>query len=468
MIPHSQKIEDLKIPLNFKGNSLSFPELIEDFCINVEKIVRQEIKQFLEDMDHKFRYSKDRVNNYYVNKTAKRTIICMYGEITYSRTIYKDRSTDKLFCYVDEKLGIDKYIRYTNDVACYAAEAYSDENSMIKIGNESGNLIHAKFSLCDNRIYNIPRQTIYNILKRVKPIRIKPEEDKKRIETLNILLDEKYLPDNKKVDTEGNIVKSSKMTKAALIVEGLDKANTKRHKYINPQYYSVYKSDDFLNELLEYLDDHYELDKLKYINVLADGAKWIKTIANDMKLPYTITTQYLDKFHFHQSLWRICKDKDLYDKAVNYLYHNDKKDLYVLLDSLNKTDNDLKNINYIKNNYELIQNTIHLKNMNCAMEQAVSHHIHSQFDNVPKVYSDDGLKRYLSFRDNYRNNENMKILFLLALQDKDKETDKTVINKKPLNTSFFDKQIKTQEYSVRLANGKKIVSFSDPGSLSFI
>ena len=33
--------------------------------------------------------------------------------------------------------------------------------------------------------------------------------------------------------------------------------------YINPQYYSVYDSDDFLNELIEYLDNHYNLDKLK-------------------------------------------------------------------------------------------------------------------------------------------------------------------------------------------------------------
>ena len=102
------------------------------------------------------------------------------------------------------------------------------------------------------------------------------------------------------------------------------------------------------------------------------------------------------------------------------------------------------------------------------MEQAVSHHIHSQFDNVPKVYSDSGIRRYLTFRDNYRNNENMKILFLLALEDKDNKADKTIINKKPLNTSFFDDQIIPSEYSVRLDSGKKIISFKDYSVLSFI
>jgi len=468
MIPHSQTIEDLKLPLNFKGDSLSFPKLIEDFCINAENLIRQEIKQFLEQMDYKFRYSKDRTKNYYVNKTLERTITCMYGDITYCRTIYKDKLTGKYYCYVDEKLGIDKYVRYTNDVACYIAEAYSDENSMIKVGNETGNLIYAKFSLCDNRFHNIPRQTVYNLMKRVKPIRIMPTQDKKEVELLNILIDEKYLPDHKKKDDEGKSIRSSKMTKAALIVEGLDKTNKKRHKYINPQYYSICDDINFADELIEYLDNHYNLDKLKGIYILADGANWIKSTAKDIKLPGIKLTQFLDKFHFHQSLWRICKKEEIYKKAVEYLYHNDKENLYALFNSLNNTEADSKNINYIKNNYKLIQNTIHLKNMNCAMEQAISHHIHSQFDNVPKVYSDSGIKRYLSFRDNYRNKENIKILFLLGLEDKNKNTDKTIINKKPLNTSFFDDLIVPQEYSLKLSSGKKIVSFSNPSSLSFI
>ena len=42
------------------------------------------------------------------------------------------------------------------------------------------------------------------------------------------------------------------------------------------------------------------------------------------------------------------------------------------------------------------------------MEQSISHHIHSEFDNVPKVYGDNNLNRYCSYRDNYRNKENMK------------------------------------------------------------
>lgn len=74
MISHIKDIEDLKLPLNSKGDTLVFPRLIEDFSLNGEKLIREEIKKFLKDMDNRFRYSKGRTNNYYVNKTQERTI----------------------------------------------------------------------------------------------------------------------------------------------------------------------------------------------------------------------------------------------------------------------------------------------------------------------------------------------------------------------------------------------------------
>ena len=468
MITHSRYIQDLLLPVNSAGSPLVFPRLIEDFSLNYEKLIRDKIKEFLEEMDRSFRYSSGRTKNFYVNNTRERTIVTMYGEITYKRTIYKDRLNNKIYCYVDEKLGIDRYIRYTNDVASYAAEAYSDENSMIKVGIELGNLIYAKFSLSDNRIRALPRQTIYNLLSRVKPIRIEPEQEKKKTDFLYILMDEKYLPDHKKEDENGVMKRSSKMSKTALICEGLDTSNSKRHKYINCSYFSQYKGD-FSEELIHFIDQRYDLEHLKKIAVLADGANWIKEVAKQLSFPNVSTIQYLCKFHFHQALWRIFKEKSLYDKAVDYLYHGDKDDLYELFETIAQ-DNDTvdKNISYIKNNYDLIFNMIHLSGMNCAMEQAVSHHVHSQFDNVPKVYGQSNLDRYLSFRDNYRSKENMKCLYLEALKDTDESTDKTIVNKTSLDLSHFDKQIPLPYYTTALNSGKNPVIFKPHADYRFL
>lgn len=467
MITQSLLLNDLSLPLNQIGRPLTFAKVIEEFSYKGEKYIRDKIKEYLEYVDYVFRYSKSRTSMYYVKYTKPRTIITMFGEITYTRTIYKDLLNNRNFCYVDEKLGIDKRIRYTNDIAAYVIEAYSDENSMIKVGHEIGNLIHSKFSLKDNRDYSLPRQTIYNLLKRTKQIRINPLKEKTVIDELFILMDEKYLPDHPIKRSQDDNKRNPTMIKSALIVEGLDKVDKKRHKYINPQYYSSYGSSDFSNELLQYLDNRYDLDKLKSIHCLADGANWIKETFKQMKLPNIKYKQYLDKFHFHQALWRICKEEKVYKKAVDYLYHNDKENLYKLLAVLNNNETDKRNIDYIKNNYNLIQNTIHLKNMNCAMEQAVSHHIHSQFDNVPKVYSKNNIDRYLSNRDNYRNKENMKLLFLEALNDKS-DLDKTVINKTKLNLSSLESKVDIPYYTTTLNSGKNPVIFKPHDDYKFI
>lgn len=458
MITQSELLDELCKPLLIPSDGFTFPKLIEEFSYMGENYIRNKIIEFFEYIDYQFRYSPGRTNNYYVRDYKPRTIITMFGEITYNRTIYTNRITGKRYTYVDERLGIGKRLRYTNDVAAYVAEAYSDENSMIKVGIEVGNLIHSKFSLKDNRIYAIPRQTISNLMKRVKEIRICPENEKKEIDELYVLMDEKHLPDH--------AGKKSTMVKSALIVEGLDKEDKKRHKYINPMYYTSYSST-FADDLLNFIGDRYDLDSIKHIHVLADGAKWIKTVSNDLKLSNTSHTNYLDKFHYSQAMWRITSDNDVYKIAMSYLYNNDKTSLLKLFKSIREDEKEDTNMKYIKNNWEIIQNMIHLENMNCAMEQCISHHIHSQFDNVPKVYSKDNINRYLSLRDNYRNKENIKDLFLRALDD-DSDSDITIINKFTFNYEDFDKQIPLPYHTTQINTGKKLVSFVPHPDFKFI
>ena len=470
MIPHSREIEDLLLPVNTQGSPYNYARMIEDFSFNGEKMIRDEIKRFLEDMDSNFRKMPGRTESYYVKDTRERTIITMFGEITYRRTVYEDRLNGGTYCYVDEKIGIDKYQRYGDDVASYAAEAYSDENSMIKVGTELGNLIYAKFSLADNRLHAIPRQTVCRLLRRVKEIRIVPEAEKKQIETLYVLMDEKYLPDHRRTDSEGKQVRSSKMTKAALVCEGLDKGNRKRHSYINPLYFSSFRSD-FASDLINFINDRYDLSSLKNIFVLADGANWIKAVEKELHFPSITTSQYLCRFHLHQALWKIFREKDIYDIAVTYVYGQDLESLKKLFGSIKeKSETVKKNIDYIRNNWDLIRNTVHLKGMNCAMEQCISHHIHSQFDNVPKVYGDDNLNRYLSFRDGYRNRENVKCMYLEGIIDMKRNSDgeKTIINKASYDFSDLEARTSLPYYTLSLSSGKNPVIFKPHEDYRFI
>ena len=476
MIPHINNLEtylkDMLLPQASKGDALTWPKLIESMCKKTEEEIRNQLVEYL---DRKFRYSEDRLNKYYVKNTRKRTLVTMYGEITFRRTQYINLSTKKSYCYVDDKLGIDSRVRYTNDVAAYCFEAYADENSMIKVGKEVGNLIHAKFSLDKNDDYAIPRQTVQRMLKRVKATYIKPLQEKKRVEDIYILMDEKYLPDHNDPNKPGT-KKKKKMTKVAMIVEGLDTSN-KRHKYLGVSFCSLYKGD-FSLRLLEHLNDRYDLEYLKHIHVLADGGTWIKTVSDEISVPNAKLTKYLCKFHFHQALNRIFTSKDIYDLAIDYIYHDKQEDLYELFnatlksvkeelnintkedeESSSRYTNLKNNINYIKNNYSEIMNMISLENMNCAMEQCISHHICSEFSNVPKVYSGDNLNLYLSMRDNYRNKENIKMIYLLALNDANSDSECTYINKKIMDFSIVENITNEHCYTYALEGNKTPVCF---------
>ena len=479
MIPHINNLEtylkDMLLPQASKGDGLTWPKLIESMCKKTEEEIRNQLVEYLEEMDRKFRYSEDRLNKYYVKNTRKRTLITMYGEITFRRTQYINLSTKKPYCYVDDKLGIDSRIRYTNDVAAYCFEAYADENSMIKVGKEVGNLIHAKFSLDKNDDYAIPRQTVQRMLKRVKATYIKPLQEKKRVEDIYILMDEKYLPDHNDPNKPGS-KKKKKMTKVAMVVEGLDTSN-KRHKYLGVSFCSLYKGD-FSLRLLEHLNDRYDLEYLKHIHVLADGGTWIKTVSDEIGVPNAKLRKYLCKFHFHQALNRIFPIKDIYDLAIDYIYHDKQEDLYELFnatlksvkeelnintkedeESSSRYTNLKNNINYIKNNYSEIMNMISLENMNCAMEQCISHHICSEFSNLPKVYSGDNLNLYLSMRDNYRNKENIKMIYLLALNDANSDSECTYINKKIMDFSIVENITNEHCYTYALEGNKTPVCF---------
>lgn len=439
--------EALLIPNLCASNSLTFPSVIEKMANITEEKTKTLLLQFIKKMDDKFRYSSDRLDSYYVKDYRSRTIITMFGEITYSRTIYRDRRTNKNYCYVDDKLGIDKYIRYTNDVGAKAAELNADINSMIKVGKIIGSSIYSRFTLKDTTKYVLPRQTIYNLLHRAKEVRVLAK-DKKSVNDIYVLMDEKYVSCQDKLNDDD--IRKDIMVKTALIVEGLDKSNNKRHKYINPYYLSI-TGNDLIDKLEDYIFSKYDIDSLKHIHFLSDGGTWIKTISSDLTIDRNKKKRYLDKFHAFKSLWNIYPEKEAYNSLIKSLYEDSKDDFLKLIDSYLETNQDRKEMiekskKYLCNNYKAIKNTLKLKNMNCAMEQVISHHIASIFSSVPKAYSSKNMNLYLSFRDNYRNGENVKELYLKSLDCKE---DVYCVNKKHIDISLLPSNIISNNHNVK-------------------
>lgn len=62
-------------------------------------------------MDSLFLINPNRVQQFYEKHKHDRMLITSFGRVNINRTIYKDRVTGEVYCYVVRKLGFPKYDR---------------------------------------------------------------------------------------------------------------------------------------------------------------------------------------------------------------------------------------------------------------------------------------------------------------------------------------------------------------------
>ncbi len=99
-------------PLTTSLSSLEYGQLISSLSDALAYIGRDALKATFEEMDLAFRNSPHRTSNYYVKQTRYRTIMTVFGEVTYKRTEYIERSTRKPYCYVDRKIKLRSRERF--------------------------------------------------------------------------------------------------------------------------------------------------------------------------------------------------------------------------------------------------------------------------------------------------------------------------------------------------------------------
>lgn len=270
------------------------------------------------------------------------------------------------------------------------------------------------------------------------------------------MADEKYIP-SQRSDV------NSLMTKEVIVHEGIKTVyksiNSEtgevytRNKLINPRRIIAYNEDIF--ELVnEYINEAYDTDKIKTLYLMGDGGSWIfkgkETLSG---YAYKIKCG-LDKMHYCLAINTISKDEVYKSLLYNYSINNNRKDFNYLVNMIINLDASRKEIIKEKQHY-IINHLSNIKTMykeikiGCAMEQAISHDLASEFTSIPKAYSSKWLPFYLNLRQNYLNGYDTRKAYISAL-------DKTLINKEEneislketLNTSFFDRNIKNDTYTL--------------------
>ena len=203
-------------------------------------------------------------------RNVSRTWLTELGELTYKRTYFRLR--DGSFVYLlDHIIGVESYERISKELVADILQAATVKSYQQAI---------------DSTKQEISRQTVHNRLVALDDLVMPVERVKDTPETLDIFADE----DHVHLTPKGQAI-----VPLVTITEGMDVSNPKRHKTIHPIHVAAFgmTPDAFKENVLAVLTQRYDLDKVKQINIHADGGQWIKNLQKlSWKAPAAMPGQF--------------------------------------------------------------------------------------------------------------------------------------------------------------------------------
>lgn len=360
------------------------------------------IKFYFEYIDDVFFHSSYRKSFCESKGFYKRTILTLFGEITFKRSYYLDKKFGDRFFFSDLFLNLPKR-KYFDPFIC--AELCNESASTSY--SKAGRIVSDKVGKRINNNFLISRASTRNCVMMFN-IDDSFEIQNKRIERLYVMLDEKF------VGSQFNNGKDH-MIKASVIFEDTElvyktkkkKDSMNRFKLVNSHACASIENK-LLNDTVDYIHNTYDIDYIKEIIFMGDCATWIKNFPKSNWFQFNSETNVkfaMDGFHFSQTLGNLTTTKydDVYDALYEYVLFNKKDEFTRLCNEFLDLNPERSEVieskrDYILNNWnerQLYQNSPHMK---CSMESHISHIFADLFTSRPKAYSKNGIKQLLKLR----------------------------------------------------------------------
>jgi hypothetical protein len=244
------------------------------------------------------------------------------------------------------------------------------------------------------------------------------------------------------------------MTKMAVVFSGREeilnkhgKPRKKRCWKFTNKHIMVYPDDtaNFWPNVLDELNELYDMNKVKRIYILGDGAEWIRSGVNELKTQ-TCTVEFaIDRFHMVKKIHTITKDSNLRRVLYDYVRHGDRSNTAKLISGIYK-DTPIPQrvqdcIDYVNKHMGAAVIMETEVKIGCAMEQAIQHILASNFTSVPKAYVNEHLYKYVYARAQQQNGTDMLWTYIAAIdrQHADSENPRQIdLRKEDLNFDIFD------------------------------
>lgn len=274
------------------------------------------------------------------------------GSVTYHKTLFKNKFTGKYEYLLDRVMGIEKHERMSEDaVAELLGEA-------VQTSYRKGGISACMTEEC------VSKETVMNKLHALEfPKNTEQLEKKKVVDYLYIDADEDHVSlqfrerKGDLINLENNRKNNQAIAKLVYIYEGIEKEAPagKRHKLINPYYFcrvcNGKENRKLWDEVYEYIENHYEVNRIKKIYLNADGGAWIKS----GKKSIAGITYVFDEFHLEKAVMKLTSHmKDRREDTRKELYEairkKKKSDFEEIVEKLEEGLKDQKEVKRIEDN----------------------------------------------------------------------------------------------------------------------
>lgn len=234
------------------------------------------------------------------------------------------------------------------------------------------------------------RQSVLNAVRKIESKeRFEKCKEKRNVKILHISADEDHVALQTGRNTQVPIV---------TVYEGLKRESKNRNRCINAWNFSEYglSNQGFWECVEDYIEEHYEVDKIDRIYIHGDGAPWIKGGCQ-----YLFKSVFvLDEFHINQALMRATGAQPGKRRALRESINKADWDSFNELcaslhdGAITSTEKDRIQTfyTYITNNWEAIEIKIKEVCGGCCAEGHVSHVLSSRLSSRPMGWSKKTLK----------------------------------------------------------------------------
>lgn len=436
----------------------SYVEAVKSEVINLGLEI---IKETLETFDELLRDSSVRKEHWEIVRKDEKQLITSLGTVCFGKTLFREKESKKSKYLVDDFLCLEKHQRMTDDaVASLLTEAV--ETSYRKGGIAT--------SINDA----VSKETVKDIIHELKFPKLEKPKKKKQVDYLYIDADEDHVSlqfQNVKGDLERDArgyKKNNVIAKLIYVYEGIEKdaPESKRHHLVNPHYfcgmYEGSNNEKLWDQVYEYIDAYYEIDKIKKIYLNADGGAWIKAGKKRIKG----ITYVLDEFHMRKYLTKMTHHmldsaEEIREILCNTIKNGTKEDFREGIDTLVEYEDTLAGKNRIREAGEYFLSNwsaakVRLTNRTivkgCSAEGHVSHILSARMSSRPMGWSRLGVDQMSHLRAYVWNGGDMLELarYQKAEQKEEREIEKPILSYRDAIKDMYMKKSQTAIYAEKL------------------